>query len=124
MAYFFKLYWCCPHTPPPCIELDSVNSFALNKAILYYFRKVFLSFSDHKNHWAGIKNIDSQATPQCSELESPMIGPGNVYFYKRSAGNSHDWVSLRNTILIHEMISKGCLFCYLRICFRVCPRSI
>lgn len=91
----------------------SLNPFALNEAILYYFRKAFLSLSDHKIHWTGIKNIDSQATPQCSELKSPMIGLGNVYFYKRSAGNSHDWVSLRNTILIHEVISKGCLFCYL-----------
>lgn len=58
--------------------------------MLYYFRKTFLSLSDHRICWAGIKNIDSQATPQWSELEAPMTGPGNVYFYKKDAGNSHD----------------------------------
>lgn len=86
----------------PHIELDFLQILLqLMKQWLYYFRKIFPSLPDHKIHWALIKNINFQATPRCSELESPVTGPGNVCFYKRNPGNSHDWVTLRNTVSTH-----------------------
>ena len=51
--------------------------------MLYYFRKAFPSLLDHKIHWALIKNTNFQTKPQCSELESPVTEPRNVYFYKK-----------------------------------------